>query len=244
MSEVRRSLLLPSIATAVVLVFLVALGAWQLQRLTWKENLIATLDARLTAAPVALPPRSRWETLDQDSFEFSRVTVTADLLTDQPALVYTHGSSMRTDVKDVGFWVFVPARLADGSVVVVNRGFVPENRRDAAAAAPTGPLTIVGVVRWPEPRGLFIPDGDRGRNTWFTRDQRAIAADKDWGAVAPFYIEQEAPPNPGGLPQVGQLVPMLPNNHLQYALTWLGLALVLVVTFAVWVRGQRKPSSL
>jgi cytochrome oxidase assembly protein ShyY1 len=95
-------------------------------------------------------------------------------------------------------------------------------------------------MRWPETPGLFTPAGDPGRNLWFARDPAAMAAAKGLGAVAPFYIEQESPSVPGGLPQVGKLQPSLPNNHLGYALTWYGLALVLVVGFGVWATGRRR----
>jgi len=90
---------------------------------------------------------------------------------------------------------------------------------------------IVGALRWPEARGVFTPNDDLARNLWFVRDQLAMANEKGWGAVAPFYVEQEQPPAPDGLPQVGTLVPNLPNNHRQYELTWIGLAIVLAAVF-------------
>jgi surfeit locus 1 family protein len=235
----QRGLLTPIIVTSIAFVILIALGQWQVQRMAWKEGLLDTLNARLAAPPIALPPQNAWPSLSQDEFEYRRVSFTAEILAERSALIYTHGSSLRPDVDEVGFWIFAPARLADGSQVVVNRGFVPERQR-AAGVVPATPVTITGVARWPEARGLFIPDGDRATNTWFARDQLAIAAAKQWGEVAPFYVEQEAPPNAGGLPRVGRLVPVLPNSHLQYALTWFGLALVLVVVFGFWVRSQRQ----
>jgi surfeit locus 1 family protein len=235
----QRGLAVPVIVTAVVFALLIGLGVWQIQRKTWKEDLIATLAVRLSANPIALPPRTAWPSLKQDDAEYQRVTFTADVLTDHQAFVYTNGSSFRSDVSGPGFWVFAPGRLADGSQVVINRGFVSEKDRNALTPS-RGPVTITGVMRWPEQRLFFIPEGDRGRNTWFARDQREIAAAKEWGEVAPFYVEQETPTNPGGLPVVGSLRPVLPNNHLQYALTWFGLAAVLLVAFAVWVRGQRR----
>jgi surfeit locus 1 family protein len=137
--------------------------------------------------------------------------------------------------------VFTPARRADGSLVVVNRGFVPEGRQDAdarAAGQVPGPIDIIGVMRWPELRGMFTPADDAGRNLWFVRDHSAMAAAKNWGPVAPFFIDQEAPSPPGGLPKVGKIAPNLPDNHLQYALTWYGLALVLVVVFPLWARSR------
>src|SRR5712691_1742696 len=168
---------------------------------------------RMAAPPVALPPPQRWASLAAATDEFVRVAFRAELLKDQEALVYAGGSALRPDVSGLGYWVFTPARLAS-SIVVVNRGFVPEANRDPASRASgriSGSIDIVGAMRWPEPRGWFTPDGEPARNLWFARDHLAIAAAKGWGSVAPFYIEQEAPPAPGGLPRVGKLVVNLPN---------------------------------
>jgi surfeit locus 1 family protein len=142
--------------------------------------------------------------------------------------------------------VLSPARLPDASLVIVNRGFVPEGKQDPAArraGQPQGIAEIVGAMRWPEPRGMFTPNDTPAKNLWFVRDPAAIAAAKRWGAVAPFYIDQEAPPAPGGLPQVGPLRPSLPNNHLQYAVTWYGLALVVLVSGIVFVRPRRREAA-
>jgi surfeit locus 1 family protein len=236
----RRSLVIPGLVALAALATLVALGTWQLERKAWKEALIATLNARLAAAPADLPPATTWGRLDRDADEFRRVTFAAELLHGQEALVYTAGSSLRSDVSGPGYWVFTPARRVDGSVVMVNRGFVPEGRKDPASRADGqvgGTVQIVGAMRWPEARGLFTPADDPQRNRWFVRDHLAIAAAKGVGAAAPFFVDQEAPVPPGGLPQPGKLTPKLPNNHLQYALTWYGLAIVLVVVFLVWAFG-------
>jgi cytochrome oxidase assembly protein ShyY1 len=105
-----------------------------------------------------------------------------------------------------------------------------------------GPLEIIGATRWPETPGAFTPQADAVHNLWFVRDHLEIAAAKGLGPVAPFYVEQEAPVPPGGLPRPGPLQVHLRNDHLQYALTWYGLALVLVVVFAAWVRASRPKS--
>ena len=237
----RRRLLLPSLAALVALAVLVSLGTWQIERKAWKEHLIATLTERLAAPATDLPPRTLWGRLTAATDEFRRVAFRAELLSNQEALVYTTGSAQRSDVSGPGYWVFAPARLADGSLVVINRGFVPEGRQEARGRAEgqvAGFVEIVGAMRWPEARGLFTPADDPARNLWFIRDHVAMAAAKGWGAVAPFFIDQEAPETPGGLPRPGRIRPNLPNNHLHYALTWFGLALVLVVVFGVWARGR------
>jgi surfeit locus 1 family protein len=215
---------------------LVALGTWQLQRKTWKDGLIATLDERLAAAPTALPVSETWPALDPAHNEYRRVTFNAKLEKNEDALVYAAASAFRPDVSGFGVWVFTPARLTDGSVVVINRGFVPSDtnwKPNIASSAPaSGDIAITGAMRWPERRGWFTPQ-DKA-NIFFVRDPVAIAAARGWGQVAPFYVEQESPVPPGGWPQPGNLVPNLPNNHLQYAVTWYGLALVLAVSFVVW----------
>jgi surfeit locus 1 family protein len=238
---VRRSVLATSLFVAAALAILLALGAWQLQRKTWKEALIATLEQRLAATAVALLAPAQWGSLDPDRDEFARVTFTAQFVNDKEALVFTTGSSMRGDTSGPGYWVFAPARLGDGHVVMVNRGFVPEGKQDPATrrdGAVSGPIAITGVLRWPEPPGLFTPAADPGRNIWFNRDSSAMATAKNIVDAAPFYVEMESPVPPGGLPHPGRVQPNLPNNHFQYALTWLGLAAVLVGVYAAWMFGR------
>jgi surfeit locus 1 family protein len=217
---------------------LVGLGVWQLDRKAWKENLIATLNARLAADPGDLPPRDTWRMLKESEAEFRRVTFPAEFLDGEEALVYTAGSPLRPDVKGPGYWVFTPAQLAGGSIVLVNRGFIPTDRKDPATravAAPHGSVDIVGVIRWPEKRGSFTPADDPKDNVWYLRDSDAIAASKKWLTAAPFYIDQESPAPPGGLPKPGNLQVHLPDNHLQYAITWFGLALALAGVYVAWL---------
>jgi surfeit locus 1 family protein len=237
-----RRVVIPAVAAACAFALLIGLGTWQVQRLAWKESLIATVTARFAAPPTPLPPATEWARLDPAQNEFRRVAVAARFLNDKEALVFTTGSTMRAGESGPGYWVFTPARF-EGGTVMVNRGFVPQGRQDPATRREgelTGPAQIVGVLRWPERPGLFTPAADPAKNLWFARDPAAMAAAKGIGPVAPFYIEQEAPPAPGGLPQVGALRPSFPNNHLGYAITWYGLAAVLVVIFGVWAAGRRR----
>ena len=256
MSVSRRSragLVVPTLFALAALVSFVGLGTWQIQRKAWKEALIDILEQRLSATPVALPPRESWRGLDRAESEFRRVTFPATFPAGAEALVYASASALRPDVSGVGYWVLAPAQLANGGVVVVNRGFVPEGRQDPAmrrAGEVAGPLDLVGVMRWPEPRGRFTPRDDPARNLWFVRDPVAIAAARGWGEVAPFYVELEGPQPPGGLPRAGGLRASLRNEHLQYAIVWYGLALVVIVMFVVWlfergrVRGAEKANSV
>jgi surfeit locus 1 family protein len=224
---------------------LIFLGTWQLERRAWKEGLIDTLTRRMAVAPSVLTPHEQWARLNAEGAEFQRVRFAAEFRHDHEALVYTSGSALRSDVAGPGYWVFTPARLADGSSLVVNRGFVPEGRQDPRTRAEgqtAGPVDIVGVLRWPEQRSWFTPSDDPRRNLWFSRDHQAIGAGKGWGQVAPFFIDQEAPVPAGGLPRPGPLKDNLRNDHLQYAITWYALAAVLVVVFALWA-GRREPGA-
>jgi surfeit locus 1 family protein len=254
----RRSWIGLLIPALFVFVVLIGLGTWQLQRKAWKEGLIAALGARLATPPVALPSAAAWPSLDPQSAEYRRVAVTVAFDNAKEGLVFAAPSAFRPDVTSPGYWVFTPARLADGGVVMVNRGFVPEGRQDPISRPEgqlSGPLQIVGVMRWPDGRHWFTPNDEPAHNLWFSRDPQAIAAakglgpegvgskslaPKGLGPVAPFYIEQESPAPPGGLPQPGKLIVKLPDNHLQYALTWYGLAIVLVLTFATWAFGSAR----
>jgi surfeit locus 1 family protein len=236
-SGARRGILEPTIFALVGVAILVGLGLWQLDRKAWKENLIAAMTTRLAREPADLPPRDSWGRLVPERNEFARVGFPAEFLPGQEALVYSAGAAFRPDVKGPGYWVFAPARLAGGSIVIVNRGYVPLDRKDPASRVDgvKGSLDIVGIVRWPETRGLFTPADDPPGNVWYLRDIAAIAAAKKWPAAAPFYIEEESPVPPGGLPLPGKLQANLPDNHLQYAITWFGLALALAGVYVVWL---------
>ena len=240
-----RSLLLPAL---LVFAVLIALGIWQIERKASKEALIAVLTERVAAPPQALPAAKDWTTLNRASDEYRRVKFTASFDNASEALVFAAATAFRPDVTNPGDWVFTPARLNDGRLIVVNRGFVPDTRRDPKSR-PQGqiaePIEITGALRWPDERHWFTPSDDPARNLWFTRDPAGIAAAKglDPKMVAPFYVEQEAPVPPGGLPQPGKLVIVLPDNHLQYALTWFGLAAVLAAVFGSWAATSGRRTS-
>lgn len=240
-----RGIVWATLSAAIALTILVGLGVWQLERKEWKENLIATLNERTAKAPEPLPPRESWSRLSENADEFRRVTFPVEFIPGEEALVYSAGSPLRSDVKGPGYWVFAPGRLPGGSIVVINRGFVPLDRKDAATrreGTPPGTIDVTGALRWPEPRGMFVPADDPQSNVWYLRDHKAMAAAKKWNSAAPFYIDQEEPVPSGGWPSPGKLTVNLPNNHLQYAITWLGLALTLIGVYGFWLRGRlRRP---
>lgn len=237
----RRSLLLPVMVAAVAFAILIALGVWQIERKAWKEALIATLTERTAAPPSSIPPRREWPTLGSAD-EFRRVTGHIQFTPGREARVYSGGSGLREDVKRPGYFAFAPARLADGTTVVVNRGHVDHPNPDASLkplALPATGVDIVGALRWPEPPGWFVSTYSEPQDLWFARDHRAMAQRYGWGEVAPFYVEMESPAPAGGVPSPGRLQVKLRNDHLGYAITWFGLAGALLAVFGVWAVRRR-----
>lgn len=236
--------------TALMVAIFIGLGVWQLARRAEKHALIAALDARIGAAPVALPPPSDWAALTAARDEFRRVSFTATYLKQPDAMVYSAGSAVREDAVGPGTWAFLPARLASGETVVIDTGFVANTMQErsvedrAVGKLVTGePVTLTGYLRFPESAGLLTPAENHDKRLWFTRDHLAMAKALGWGEVAPFYVDLETPVPANGIPKPGPLVPHLRDEHMQYAITWFSLAAALLIAFAVWFRGRRaRPS--
>jgi cytochrome oxidase assembly protein ShyY1 len=237
--------------TLVMVVAFAGLGVWQLQRRVEKHALIAALDERLAAAPVALPPPAQWAVLTPAKDEFRRVTFTATWAALPDAMVYSSGSAVRDDISGPGTWAFLPARLPSGELVVVNAGFVQNTMQDraqqdrAAGRLVSGrAVTLTGYIRFPETAGTLTPSENRAKRLWFTRDHLAMARALGWDEggrqVAPFYLDLESPVPESGIPKPGPLQVHLKDDHLQYAITWFTLAGAVVIAFGVWARAQRK----
>ncbi len=232
-----RSLLLPSLATLVALAILIGLGTWQLQRMAWKESLIRQIEARAYGEPGSILPESEWTAWRADQDEFRKVRVSGTFMHDLEAPVYGLAPGTRQGAPLQGYYIITPLKLSSGAIVMVNRGFVPTDLKDPAARAqaqPGGDVTITGLVRAPETRNFFTPQDEPAKNLWFTRDPQAIAQARKLERVAPFLIDADASPNPGGWPRGGQTQLTLPNNHLQYAFTWFGIALTLIGVFSAF----------
>lgn len=236
--------------TLAMLATLIGLGVWQLHRKDEKRALMTALDERLAQSPVPLPPASDWASLSQPRDEFRRVKLSAALDPSKDVMVYSSGSAIRDDVSGPGTWAFVPARLAGGETVVINLGFVQNTLQDrvlqdrAVAPMSKSPQTLTGYIRFPERAGWLTPADNPDKRLWFTRDHIAMARTLGWGQpdgnVAPFYIDLEQPVPASGIPKPGALSVRLKDNHLQYAITWFGLAAAVVIAFGFWVAGQRR----
>jgi surfeit locus 1 family protein len=205
---------------ALVVIF-AALGTWQVQRLFWKLDLIAQVEARIHAPPVPIPSRTQWPAVSAETDAYRRVTATGAFRHDQSALVQA------VTELGAGYWVMTPLALAEGSTVLVNRGFVPADRRDAIPdGAEPGTATVTGLLRVSEPGGAFLRSHDPENDRWYSRDVAAIAASRGIMQVAPFFIDADATANPGGFPVGGLTVVRFRNSHLVYALTWYALAVM------------------
>jgi len=243
----KRSVFGLAVITLIMVSVLTSLGIWQLHRRDEKHALIAALTERLAASPVALTPSSEWSAFNPSHDEFRRVTLMGTFDAKPDAMVYSSGSAVREDVSGPGTWAFMPAQLSDGSVVVINAGFVQNTMQDraqqdrAVARLISGAaLKLTGYIRFPEHPGWFTPDEDKIKRLWFLRDHVAMAQALGWGTVAPFYIDLESPVPASGVPKPGPLAVNLKDDHMQYAITWFGLALVVLAAFGFWVASQRR----
>jgi surfeit locus 1 family protein len=237
-----RALIAPSLCALAGFVFLTSLGVWQLQRLAWKEALIARVASRMqmSFAPPA-PAENGWPNVNAVEDEYRRVRVTGTFRHDREALVYALLSESKGKFSGPGYWVMTPIETAGGALVLVNRGFVPLDRKDAATRREgqvAGIVTVTGLLRLPEERSWFTPADDPARGIWQERDPAAIAKAYGLARAAPFFIDADASPNPGGLPQGGETKLVFPNRHLEYAITWFGLAFALLAVFVAFARKQ------
>lgn len=209
----------------------VALGVWQIERRAWKLDLIARVEARLHAEPIAAPGPAEWTAVSAERDEYVRVKLDG---------VFVPGEETFTQaVTEIGpgFWALAPFRTREGFTVLVNRGFVPRDRR-ADAQAPAGDQSIIGLVRMTEPKGGFLRENDPSAGLWRSRDVAAIAEAHGLGRIAPYFVDADATPNPGGWPVGGLTVVSFNNNHLIYALTWFGLAIMVAGGAAIVARRE------
>ena len=217
------------------LVLMLSLGIWQLQRMTWKEGLIADIQAGIAAAPVSLAAH-----LDSPvALNFRSVRVRGVFLHELEAHI-----GPRVHQGQAGVHVLTPLRLAGGATVLVNRGWVPQDRRDPVSRAKgqvPGVVSVEGILRSRFEQGAWTPDYDGKADQWFWYDVAGIAKARGLDLAA-AVLQADGHANPGGLPIGGVAQPVLSNNHLQYAITWFSLAAVLLVIFLLsHRRGRDQP---
>ncbi|TCR61068.1 SURF1 family cytochrome oxidase biogenesis protein [Bosea sp. BK604] len=244
-SPARPHLLLPAILTIAGTLVLCTLGIWQLERMGEKHAFIGRLTSQATGEPAPMPASSSWATLDPARLDLTRVSANGSFVDGPFAGVRTTiaaGPPGSRQLSGFGRWIFQGFKLEDGGTILVNRGFVPEARLGEIKPA-SGPARITGFLRAPESRGSFTPDDIPANREFYTRDPAAIAAALNL-PPAPFYLEAERQGDgmtpPAGV-DVKELIERIPDNHLQYALTWFGLALTLIGVFTAFAwQGRRK----
>lgn len=239
MMPTRNTLLLTLLALSALAV-LIALGVWQLRRLSWKTDLISRLERGIDApaAPYAPPAANKG-----DSREFRHVQITGRLHAASSVKRYMPApEAARAAAKEgFGYSVFTPVE-SGGHFVFVDRGFVPASQVDQVIAKEADTTaTVTGLIRLSEKRGWFTPQGDPEKRVFYAADLPAMAAaahEDKTKIVTSEYIEADATPNPGGWPlgrDPRSLLAAIPNSHLQYALTWFGLAAALMGVFSVYI---------
>ncbi len=235
-------LLWPIVLALPALALLLGLGTWQMQRMAWKEGLIAQIEARVHAPPVAL---TELEKQTGGGLEYARARVHGTFLHDREQFIWEPDQR-----QGPGYHVYTPLRLADGRFILVNRGYVTEAKKSPSSRAEgqlTGEVDVVGLLREPIARGWFTPDRDAKSGVFYWRDLDGIARaalGPDAAKAVRYTLDAEATPaNPGGWPQGGVTRLTLPNRHLEYALTWYGLAGTLVVVLAAFLISRRRATA-
>ncbi|MFC0282352.1 SURF1 family protein [Camelimonas abortus] len=221
-------------AGAALALLFCALGAWQLQRLAWKNALVARVTAAAHAPPVDAPGPAQWSRAPE--MEYRRVQARGRFLHRHEALVPA------VTALGGGYWVMTPLRAGDGVVIYVNRGFVPPDRKSPAsrgAPPPEGEVTVSGLLRLPEPGGGFLRRNDPAADRWYSRDVVAMARRAGLSPVAPWFIDAAAAPDARGYPVGGLTRLRFSNSHLVYALTWFALALLSLAGAVVALRHGR-----
>lgn len=228
-------------AAAVAFAILVGLGTWQVQRLQWKEALIASIESRISSPPRPLAEIEA-ELASTGDVDYQPVSLKGTFLHQAERHFFT------TWQGDTGFAIYTPLRLEDGRYLFVNRGFVPYNLKDPSkreAGQVAGPVEVIGLARnrLSGKPGMFLPANDAARNIFYWKDLDAMASSAGLppdAEVLPLFVDANDAPVPGGWPHGGITIVELPNSHLQYAITWYGLAAALAGVVGVWLHRQRS----
>ena len=227
-----KPLLTPTLWLIPLLVILCGLGTWQIQRLHWKEGLLAKIHVGLTAPPA--PLRDVLPALDPthiDDADYRRVKVHGLFENGEEILFFTTG-----DEGTPVYHILTPFLMDDGHTLLIDRGAVPIDLPPSQwrKGDLNGARDVVGIIREPAAPNWFTPPIDTAKRIVHTRDPDTLAKAFGLKNIFPMFLEADATPNPGGWPQGGVTVVDLPNNHLQYAITWFGLALGLLGVYLAY----------
>lgn len=229
----------PTLMTVPAVIIMLALGFWQLHRLEWKHALLERIAERTAQAPANFEGGLTWE---EGEDEYRRIRLRGSFVHDKELYL-----AARSRNNNVGFHVITPFVLTNGMAVLVNRGWVPSERKDPATRAEgqiQGETDVVAFVRLSQKQGMMQPDNDPAKNVWFYVDVPEMKKASGVATEIDYWFEADGTPNPGGFPIGGQTRISFPNDHLQYAVTWFIFAITLTVIFLVYsYRRREKPSA-
>ena len=231
-----RPALVPTLMSIPMVLVMLALGTWQLQRLAWKTEIIDTLSARLSEPAAPAPIGS----VEGTGAEFLKVGITGEWLHDQEMLILS-----RPEKGTPGFHIVTPLEAQDGRVFIVNRGWVPDRNSDKRTRPDSlvaGPVEIEGMIRTMNRRGWFRPDNEPERDLWLYEDPIQMAAHHELENAEPYLVVEITSDNSPRLPVAAspEKVLSIRNEHLSYAVTWFGMAIALIVIYGMWHKQQGR----
>ena len=218
------------VLAAIVFVTLLSLGTWQVKRLTWKVDLIETVETRAFGDPVEAP----FGTVTPEDHAYLRVTTEEG--------IFMHDLSQRVKALTElgpGAWLMTPLQT-DTRLLWINRGFVPSGSEARSWTAPSGPIRVTGLLRMTEPGGTLLEKNDPAAGRWFSRDVTALSDHAGLGRTAPYFIDAEHTGPEGSWPRGGLTQVQFRNSHLSYALTWYAMAVLFLGAMIYVIRDRMR----
>lgn len=246
-AQAARGLILPGMLSLAALAVLVSLGNWQMQRLAWKEALIETIAKRVKETPQLLPATPESLSLDLAREEYRPYIAVGRFLHQHEVQVYTVLSEPKGSFSGAGYWVLTPLARDNGGIVIVNRGFVPQELKSPSTrkeGQTEGVVRVTGLLRSPGQVNFFTPANDPAKNAWYRRNPSDIERAFGLKNVLPFMLDAIGEYRPDMLPQPNETKLAFTNNHLGYALTWYGLACTLIGVFSAFAWQRLRASRL
>ena len=233
-----RPLFWPTVMMVPIILFSLGLGVWQMERRAWKRDILDRIALHQAAAPMPFDELLKGDPL---RFEYGRVRLAGTFLHDKEFFL-----AARSLKDKVGMQVVTPVRTDGGAIVLFDRGWIPSDKKDPAtrrAGQLAGKVDLTGIVRRTQVKRQFAPDNDPAKNFWFHVDaplMRKMAGGAPDPALDSFFLEADGTANPGGLPIGGQTRLDIPNDHLQYAITWFLIALAAAGVYLAyhWENGR------
>jgi len=230
--------LIPTIFTIFTVIVLLTLGTWQVKRLQWKNQLASEITERGAMPPMILVQ----DKIDLDAIKYRKIIVKGHLLNDKEVHLFTGAREMRGEP---GYNIITPLEQEDGSVMLVDRGWAPAKKKEPESRPETiinGEVSIIGMLQSGEHPGIFTPENNISRNLWFWIDIPAIASFTGKTIPNVYVRALEGENDVGVLPIAGKSTIEIRNDHLEYAIIWYSLAIILSVIYLIYIKGQRSGS--